>query len=127
MHIYIYIIYITTAAVISSIFTDFTTMTSLTHPTNSEKGQMNRAHDQLTYILKEAPNKMGKILDEYYSDGKITVSFIKTLQLHIDICVKRQDFEQAQKLMSIYQAIEVRAKKNAEVLKMIKFNWQRNN
>jgi Rps23 Pro-64 3,4-dihydroxylase Tpa1-like proline 4-hydroxylase len=88
-------------------------MASLTHPTKSERGQMNRAHDQLTYILKEArsPNEMGKILDEYYNDGKITVSFIKTLQLHIDICVKRQDFEQAQKLMSIYQAIEVRAKK----------------
>ena len=50
-------------------------------------------------------------MDEYYNHGNITIHFVKTLQLHIDLCVKRRDFEQAQKLMTIYQAIESRAKK----------------
>ena len=68
-------------------------MASLANNSKDEKEQMNIAHEKLTFLLNKAtsPNAMEKILDEYYNHGNITIHFVKTLQLHIDLCVKRRD------------------------------------
>ena len=81
--------------------------------TDNDKKKMLDAHEKLTFLLTEAnsPVELENILDRYYSEGSVTIHFVKALQLHIDLCVKRQDFAKAQKLMAIYGIIEKRAAK----------------
>ena len=80
---------------------------------DNDKKKMLDAHEKLTFLLTEAnsPVELENILDRYYSEGSVTIHFVKALQLHIDLCVKRQDFAKAQKLMAIYEIIEKRAAK----------------
>ena len=80
---------------------------------DNDKKKMIDAHEKLKFLLTEAnsPVELENILDRYYSEGSVTIHFVKALQLHIDLCVKRQDFAKAQKLMAIYGIIEKRAAK----------------
>eukprot|EP00945_MAST-04E_sp_MAST-4E-sp1_P005916 g5916.t1 len=84
-------------------------MASLVNPKRGD------AHDKLK-ILLQCPDAtvLERMVTAFFEKGKIDIEFIKTLQLHIDICVQRKDMKTCSQLMTIYQLIESKAKPSKE-------------